>query len=88
MADETPSDGRQNRRAEDGRIDSIHLAVSENTKGIADINNRIEPMERVWNDVAAVGRFGALIKSVIAWVTVVGASMAAIYHYLIDVKAD
>jgi hypothetical protein len=82
------SERNYNRRGSDQRIDGLQRAVEDNTLAIADVSERLEPMEQVFDDVATVGRVGAWLKSVILWVTAVGGSLLAIYHYLSGVKID
>jgi hypothetical protein len=87
MPDDNPS-FNHNRRGSDQRIDGLQRAVEDNTLAIADVSQRLAPMEQVFDDVATVGRVGSWLKSVILWVTAVGGSLLAIYHYLSGVKID
>jgi hypothetical protein len=82
------SERNYNRRGSDQRIDGLQRAVEDNTLAIADVSERLAPMERVFDDVATVGRVGAWLKPVILWVTAVGGAVLAIYHYLSGVKID
>lgn len=75
-----------NRRSGDQKIDAIHKAVAHNTKRIDELTDTIEPIKAVWDDVAAVGRFGRWVKIVVSWVVVVGGSGLALWHYLTDIK--
>jgi len=59
-----------------------------NREAIEDLGRRFEPIEQVMDDIAAVGRFGAMIKSVVIWFTLVGASLTAAWHYISDIKTD
>jgi hypothetical protein len=77
-----------NRRGSDQRIEGLQRAVEDNTSAIADVSQRLEPMERVFDDVATVGRLGSGIKSFLLWVTGVGGSMLAIWHYISGIKVD
>jgi hypothetical protein len=87
MPDDNPS-FKHNRRGADQRIDGLQRSIEDNTLAIADLAHRLEPMEQVFDDVATVGRVGAWLKSVLLWVTAVGGSLLAIYHYLSGVKID
>jgi hypothetical protein len=87
MLDDNPS-FNQNRRGSDQRIDGLQRAVEDNTLAIADVSQRLAPMEQVFDDVATVGRVGSWLKSVILWLTAVGGAVLAIYHYLSGVKID
>jgi hypothetical protein len=82
------TDWKHNRRGSDQRIEGLQRAVEDNTSAIADVSQRLEPMERVFDDVATVGRLGAGIKSFLLWVTGVGGSMLAIWHYISGIKVD
>jgi hypothetical protein len=82
------SERNYNRRGSDQRIDGLQRAVEDNTLAIADVSERLAPMEQVFDDVATVGRVGSWLKSVILWVTAVGGAVLAIYHYLSGVKID
>ena len=90
-ANKMPSDStnfKHNRRGTDQRIDGLQKAVEENTVGISHLSMRLQPMEQVFDDVATVGRVGSWLKSALLWVTAVGGSVLAIYHYFSGIKID
>jgi hypothetical protein len=72
------------RRSDDPKIEDLQKAVEENTAGIKKVSERLETMEKVWNDVSVVGRFGRGLTKVILALTAFGASLAALWHYFSD----
>jgi hypothetical protein len=82
------TDWKHNRRGSDQRIEGLQRAVEDNTSAIADVSQRLEPMERVFDDVATVGRLGSAITTFSLWATGLGGSMLAIWHYVSGIKVD
>ena len=60
--------------------------INEETDELVKLREAIEPIVGIMHDIAAVGRAGRVLKSVLTWFVVVGGSLAAIIHYLPDVK--
>jgi hypothetical protein len=73
-----------NRRVSDAKYECLQKAVEENTEGLKKVSQRLEPMEKVWNDVAVVGRFGRGLTKVFLALATFGAAVTGMWHYFSD----
>ena len=55
--------------------------IEEETDELVKLREAITPIVGIMHDIAAVGRAGRMIKSVVTWFVVVGGSIAAVIHY-------
>ena len=55
--------------------------IEEETDELVKLREAITPIVDIMHDIAAVGRAGRALKSLLAWFVVVGGSIAAIIHY-------
>jgi hypothetical protein len=74
------------RRSDDPKIEDLQKAIEDNTASIKLVSDRLDPMEKVWNDVAVVGRFGRGLTKVFLALATFGAAVTGMWHYFSDGK--
>jgi hypothetical protein len=69
-----------NRTGEDRRDSEVtHITIMAK---LEEMEQKLEPIFEVWEDVAAVGRIGKLVRRIVIWGAPICAALAAGYHFI------